>query len=56
MRDRAISSKFSTPRVSKKYSKPTFHEIFKNGSHFEFSNFRQKCKNAKYMLSLNHER
>ena len=39
------------PRVSKKYTKPIFQKIFKNGGHFEFSHFRQKCKNAKYMLS-----
>ena len=48
VRDRAISPKFYTPMVSKKYTKPTFQKIFKNGGHF---NFRQKCKNAKYMLS-----
>ena len=50
VRDRVISSKFSTPRVSKKYTKPTFQKNFKNGGHFEFSNFRQKCKI--YAISL----
>ena len=31
----------------------TFQKIFKNGGHFEFSNFRQNCKKRKiYAISL----
>ena len=50
--DRAISAKFSTPRVFKHYM-TTFQKIFKNGGHFEFSNFRQKCEKHKiFAISL----
>ena len=49
--DRAISSKFSTPRVSKQYTIPVFEKICKNGGHFEFSNFSNKCENTKLLLS-----
>ena len=52
MRDRAISSKFSTHRVSKEYTLCNFRKIFpspKNGGHFEFSNFLPKM--AKHEFS-----
>ena len=46
--DRAISAKFSTPRVSEAYYiRSTFEKIFKNGSHFEFSNFFEKVRKHK---------
>ena len=54
VRDRAISSKFSTHRVSKECSLANFQKKFplpKNGGHFEFSNFCQKWKNTKFLLS-----
>ena len=54
VRDRAISSKFSTHRVSKECSLANFQKNFplpKNGGHFEFSNFCQKWKNTKLLLS-----
>ena len=45
VRDRAISSKFSTHRVSKECNLCSFQKISplpKNGGHFEFSNFLPK--------------
>ena len=45
VRDRAISSKFSTHRVSKVCNLCNFQKNFplpKNGDHFEFSNFSPK--------------
>ena len=54
VQDRAISSKFSTHRVSKECSLANFKKNFplpKNGGHFEFSNFCQKWKNTKLLLS-----
>ena len=45
VRDRAISSKFSTHRVSKECNLCNFQKISplpKNGGHFEFSNFLPK--------------
>ena len=50
VRDRAISSKFSTHRVSKECSLANFQKKFplpKNGGHFEFANFCQKWKKHK---------
>ena len=50
VRDRAISSKFSTHRVSNKYTLQ-FSKNFplpKNGGHFEFSNFCQKWQKHKF--------
>ena len=44
-------SHFSNARVSKKYAMPTFGQFFKNGSHFQFSNFCQKWQNTKLLLS-----
>ena len=53
VRDGAISSKFSTSRVSRKYTKPTFQKIFKNGGHFEFLSFCPKnVKTQIYAISL----
>ena len=54
VRDRAISSKFSTPRVSEKCTLGNFQKKFplpKNGGHFEFSNFCQKWQNTNLLLS-----
>ena len=54
MRDRAISSKFSTRRVCKEGTLCNFQKNFplpKNGGHFEFSNFCQKWQNTKLLLS-----
>ena len=54
VRDRAISSKFSTHRVSKECNLCNFPKIFpspKNGGHFEFSNFCQKWQNTNLLLS-----
>ena len=54
VRDRAISSKFSTHRVSKKFTNCNFQKkilLPKNGGHFEFSNFCQIWKNANFLLS-----
>ena len=46
MRDREISSKLSTQRVSQLLFKKI--TLFKNCGHFEFSNFCQKCKKHKF--------
>ena len=54
VRDRAISSKFSTHRVSKECTLQ-FSKNFplpKNGSHFEFSNFCQKWQNTPHFRLL----
>ena len=54
VRDRAISSKFSAHRVSKKCTIGNFQKkipLPKNGGHFEFSNFCQKLKNTNLLLS-----
>ena len=54
VRDRAISSKFSTHRVSTECNLCNFQKKFplpKNGSHFEFSNFCQKWQNRNLLLS-----
>ena len=53
VRDRAISSKFSTHKVSMQCILDNFQKIFlpKNGGHFEFSNFCQKWKNTNLLLS-----
>ena len=48
--DRAISTKFLTPRVSLQSSYPIFKKKFslaKNGGHFEFSNFCTKIAKHK---------
>ena len=53
VRDRAISSKFSTHRVSKECTLQ-FSKNFplpKNGGHFDFTNFCQKWQNTKLLLS-----
>ena len=53
VRDRAISSKFSTHRLSQKCTQQ-FSKKFplpKNGDHFEFSNFCQKWQNTNLLLS-----
>ena len=53
VRDRAISAKFLTHRVSKEGTLQ-FSKNFplpKNGGHFEFSNFWQKWQNTKLLLS-----
>ena len=53
MRDRAISSKFSTHRVSNQGTLCNFQKNFpspKNGGHFEFSDFCQKM--AKHKLAF----
>ena len=53
VRDRAISAKFSTPRVFKNYM-TTFQKIFKNGRHFEFFEFSpkmEKTQNVGYLLN-----
>ena len=51
VRDRAISSKFSTHRVSQETTLCKFQKkknpLPKNSGHFEFSNFCQKCKKHK---------
>ena len=52
--DRAISKKFLTHRVSLQSSYPNFEKNFclaKNGGHFEFSNFSQKLKKIKMVIS-----
>ena len=54
VRDRAISSKFSTHRVFKECNLYNFQKNFplpKNGGHFEFSNFCQKWQNINLLLS-----
>ena len=54
VRDRAISSKFSSHRVSEKCTFGNFQKIFpspQNGGHFEFSNFCQKWQNTNFLLS-----
>ena len=54
VRDRAISSKFSTQKVSKECTLGNFQKIFplpKKGGNFEFLNFCQKWKNTKLLLS-----
>ena len=54
VRDRAISSKFSTHRVSKQYTLGNFQKNYplpKNGGHFDFSSFCQKLKNRNFFLS-----
>ena len=52
MRDRAISSKFSTHRVSKNVIFAIFKKISpSHGGHFEFSNFCQKWQNTNLFLS-----
>ena len=54
VRDRAISVKCSTHRVSQQTTVCNFQKNFlspKNGGHFEFSNFWQKCKNTDLLLS-----
>ena len=53
-RYRAISSKFSTHRVSKECTLCKFQKKFplpKNGGYFEFSNFCQKWQNTNLLLS-----
>ena len=55
VRDRAILSKFSPHRVSKKYTLANFQKKFplpKNGGHFEFSNFCQNAKHGFASISL----
>ena len=55
VRDRAISSKFSTLRVSEKFTFANFHKknpLPKNGGHFVFSNFCQKHKFATISLTV----
>ena len=53
VRDRAISMKFFTHRVSVQSIKPNFQNfcLAKNGGHFEFSNFSQKLQNTKMLVS-----
>ena len=56
VRDRAILSKFSTHRVSNyctigNLQKKKNIPLPKNGGHFEFSNFCQKCKNKNLLLA-----
>ena len=51
VRDRAISSKFSTHRVSEKYTLDNFQKDFPlptYGGHFEFSYFCQKWEKNKF--------
>ena len=51
VRDRAISSKFSTHRISVKCTLGNFPKNFplpQNGGHFEFSNFCQKMEKHKF--------
>ena len=51
MRDRAISSKFSTHRVSEQCTLANFQKNFpspKNDGHFVFSNFCQKLEKHKF--------
>ena len=65
VQDRMILSKFSTHRVSNQCTLGNFQKMFlspnmaailnskhfslpKNGSHFEFSNFCQKCENTNF--------
>ena len=53
VRDRAISSKFSTPRVSDQCTLGNFQKKFplpKNGGHFAFSNFCQKMEKHKFAI------
>ena len=59
VRDRAISSKFSTHRVSEQCTLANFQKKFplpKNGGHFEFSNFCQKWQTQICFYLLNHAR
>ena len=53
VRDRAISSKFSTHRVSKQCNLCNLKKktLPKNGGHFDFSNFCQKWQNTNLLLS-----
>ena len=51
MRDRAISSKFSTHRVSKECSLANFQKIFHFPKMAAILNFCQKWKNTKLLLS-----
>ena len=51
MRDRAISSKFSTHRVSKECSLANFQKIFPFPKMAVILNFCQKWKNTKLLLS-----
>ena len=51
VRDRAISSKFSTHRVTEQCTLANIQKKFplpKNGSHFVFSNFCQKMEKHKF--------
>ena len=55
VQDRAISSKFSTRRVSEQYTLGNFQKNFPlpiYGGHFEFSNFCQKWRNTNLLISL----
>ena len=54
VRDRVISSKFSTHRVSNQCTIGHFQKHFtlpNNGGHFKFLNFCQKWKNTNLLLS-----
>ena len=51
MQKKVISVKFSTHRVSKKYTRGNFQKIYplpKNGPHFEFSIFFAKIEKQKF--------
>ena len=51
VRDRAISSKFSTHRVSKECTIGNFQKIFPSPKMAAILNFRQKWQNTKLLLS-----
>ena len=52
VRDRAISSKFSSLRVSNAYTIPTLGKFFKSGGHFEFLPKVAKHKIASISLTI----
>ena len=51
VRDRAISSKFSTHRVSKECNLCNFQKIFPSPKMAAILNFRQKWQNTNFLLS-----
>ena len=56
VRGRVISSKFSTPRVSQKYTKTTFQKISKMAAILNFRIFAKNVKTENICYLLNRER